>query len=86
VADAGLDVQTAADLPRWGHSRGRDLTLESRYDESVFSDLARRGHNVIRTGAWDGLMGRVMAIQCDEETGTLMGASDLRGEGSVAGI
>ncbi|HZQ37771.1 MAG TPA: gamma-glutamyltransferase [Dehalococcoidia bacterium] len=86
VVDGGYDVQTAVDLPRWGHNTGPDLTLESRYDEGVSAELERRGHRVRRTGAWDGLMGRVMAIQIDTESGARLGASDLRGEGSVAGF
>jgi gamma-glutamyltranspeptidase/glutathione hydrolase len=86
VVDGGFDVQTAVDLPRWGHNAGLDVTLESRYDEGVYAELERRGHRVRRTGAWDGLMGRVMAIQIDPESGVRMGASDLRGEGSVTGF
>ncbi len=86
VVDGGYDVQTAVDLPRWGHNAGLDVTLESRYDETVYAELERRGHRVRRTGAWDGLMGRVMAIQIDAESAARMGASDLRGEGSVAGF
>ncbi|MHB8578216.1 MAG: gamma-glutamyltransferase, partial [Dehalococcoidia bacterium] len=62
VLDAGYDVQAANDLPRWGHSGGLDLTLESRYDESVYVGLKQRGHHVRRAGAWDGLMGRVTLI------------------------
>ncbi|HLZ71179.1 MAG TPA: gamma-glutamyltransferase [Dehalococcoidia bacterium] len=86
VVDGGFDLQTAVDLPRWGHSAGLEVTLESRYDERVSAELEQRGHRVRQIGAWDGLMGRVTAIQIDAESGARLGASDLRGEGSVAGL
>jgi len=85
IVDAGYDVQTALDLPRWGHAEGRDITMESRYDEPVYAELERRGHRVRRTGAWDGLMGRATVIAIRELDGVRMGALDLRSEGQAAG-
>ena len=93
VVDAGLDVQTAADLPRWGHgdsfadAAGEDgLALESRIPEATAEALRALGHRIERTGAWDGRMGRVTAIAIDQESGVRAGASDLRGEGRAGGL
>lgn len=85
IVDGGYDVQTALDLPRWGHTGGLDVTIENRFDEAVDADLARRGHLVRRTDAWDGAMGRATVIQISEESGARLGALDLRSEGHAAG-
>jgi gamma-glutamyltranspeptidase/glutathione hydrolase len=93
IVDGGLDVQTAADLPRWGHgdsfadAAGDDgLALESRVPEATAAALRALGHRVERTGAWDGRMGRVTAITIDPDSGVRAGASDLRGEGRAGGL
>ncbi len=85
IVDAGCDVQTALDLPRWGHTAGFDVSMESRYDDGVYAELERRGHRVHRTGPWEGLMGRAAVISIDQKTGVRMGALDLRSEGAAAG-
>jgi gamma-glutamyltranspeptidase/glutathione hydrolase len=85
IVDGGYDVQTALDLPRWGHNSGLDVTIENRYDQAVDADLVRRGHIVRRTDAWDGAMGRATVIQISEQNGARMGALDLRSEGHAAG-
>lgn len=85
IVDAGYDVQSAIDLPRWGHRDGLEIVMESRYDESVFVELERRGHRIRRTGPWDGLMGRAAVISLNQDTGVRMGALDLRSEGAAAG-
>jgi gamma-glutamyltranspeptidase/glutathione hydrolase len=93
VVDAGLDVQTAADLPRWGHGDSfadaagdEGLALESRIPDASADALRALGHRVERTGAWDGRMGRVTAIAVDQVSGVRAGASDLRGEGRAGGL
>jgi gamma-glutamyltranspeptidase/glutathione hydrolase len=92
IIDGGYDVQTAADLPRWGHgdsfADGDDedgLALEGRVPESTADALRRLGHRIERAGSWDGRMGRVTAITVDAASGVRAGASDLRGEGRAAG-
>jgi gamma-glutamyltranspeptidase len=92
IIDGGYDVQTAADLPRWGHGDsfadggGADgLALESRVTEATADALRGLGHRIERAGSWDGRMGRVTAITVDAASGVRAGASDLRGEGRAAG-
>jgi gamma-glutamyltranspeptidase/glutathione hydrolase len=85
IIDAGFDIQTAIDLPRWGHTAGLDLTLEPRYEDSVAEELSRLGHHVRWTAPWDGALGRAAVIQRVNSSGVLMGATDLRGEGCALG-
>jgi len=82
--DAGFDVQTANDLPRWGHTSGRELQLEDRFDEATYAGLERRGHVVRRVAPWENTMGRACVIAIDEN-GVRQGSADLRSEGSAAG-
>jgi gamma-glutamyltranspeptidase/glutathione hydrolase len=91
--DGGYDIQTAIDLPRWGHGDafiedGRainGLALESRIPTDVAEELGRRGHEVRYLGAWETAMGRVTAIAIDPDTDARCGAVDLRGEGLAMG-
>ena len=60
------------------------LYLESRVEAEVFSELRRRGHEVVEAGPWS--LGRLCAVGRDHETGVLSAASDPRGaQGYAAG-
>jgi len=93
VIDGGYDIQTAVDLPRWGHGDAfiedghavNGLALESRIPAGVAAELERRGHQVRYLGAWEPAMGRVTAIALDPDTDARCGAADLRGEGQAMG-
>ena len=93
LIDAGYDVQTAIEQPRWTSWPGTDpstfdnpfeLRMESRVDESVRTDLAGRGHKVVEQDAWRG-GGSAQMIARDPETGLLIGGSDARVEGLALG-
>src|SRR5690606_31214953 len=55
LIDGGLDVQAAAEQPRWSvwpgtypHDLGHpfELRIEDRFGEETLADLARRGHRM----------------------------------------
>jgi gamma-glutamyltranspeptidase/glutathione hydrolase len=84
VIDWGLDLQTAADTPRWATVGEGGLVLESRFAPSVREELIARGHTVHLTAAWDGTLSRTQVIGEVASGGWAVG-SDLRGEGSALG-
>jgi gamma-glutamyltranspeptidase/glutathione hydrolase len=95
LVDANLDVQAAAELPRWSvwpgtypievDHRPFELRIEDRFGETTLADLANRGHRTVAGGPWT-QGGAVQLIARDPETGALAGGSDPRGEGMALGI
>ncbi len=60
------------------------LEIESRYPPDTLDALRAKGHKLIVEtdwAAWDYWWGSAQAIMVDQETGTLMGAADPRGDG-----
>jgi gamma-glutamyltranspeptidase/glutathione hydrolase len=81
LIDFGMDVQQAGESPRFRHS-GEEVLLESAFDSSVRSGLARKGHHVSGSvDAWGGYQG----ILIDPANNVLMGGSDLRKDGLAIG-
>ena len=92
--DYGLDVQAAADSPRWHHegssqSMGEDsaglppsglLRLESGVPEATRAALASMGHVI---GASDGGFGRYECVEYKPDAGQLVyaAASEMRADG-----
>lgn len=94
LIDAGLDVQQAAEQPRWQMGpatypaeRGEafSLTIEDRVGDKAIAELEEMGYPIKRAGAW-GAGGSVQAIARDPETGLLAGGSDPRAEGLAIGL
>jgi len=88
IVSFGMDPQSAVAAPRWVYGRtwGRassTLKLESRFGPDVFTDLARRGHEVERLADYDETAGHAGAIIRRPE-GVLEGGADPRSDGSVA--
>src|SRR5699024_5573512 len=63
LIDAGYDVQTAIEQPRWTSWPGTDpstidnpfeLRMEARFDESLRAELADRGHRVVQQADFGG--------------------------------
>lgn len=48
MLDGGMDAQAALDTPRWQWVGGMDIEVEPAFPESLASELAACGHNVIR--------------------------------------
>jgi len=93
LIDRGLDVQNAADQPRWMVSPGtypaelgvpHTLKVESRVGEDAINDLRARGHRVEVLGQW-GARGAVQVVARDPETGVIAAGSDGRSEGLAIG-
>ncbi len=93
LIDAGYDVQTAIEQPRWTSWPGTDpstidnpfeLRMEARFDESLRAELADRGHRVVQQADFGG-GGAAQIIARDPESGVMIGGSDARVEGMALG-
>jgi gamma-glutamyltranspeptidase / glutathione hydrolase len=93
IIDFGMDVQDAADAPRFYHSGSSTPTghpakgvgtvaLESGIGPEVRAALAAKGHKIVETR---GSFGGYQAIRIDTERGVLIGGSDPRKDGGAAG-
>jgi gamma-glutamyltranspeptidase / glutathione hydrolase len=92
MVDFGMELQEAIEAPRFsiGHfpssfyphtARPGVLRVESRIDERVRDELARRGHKVETRQPWS--EGFVLAVQADCARGVLCGGADPRGQLAV---
>jgi gamma-glutamyltranspeptidase / glutathione hydrolase len=91
----GHDLQAAIDAPMFhtAHfpssfaphaAETGSLYVESRVEGAVFSELRRRGHEVVEAGPWS--LGRLCAVGRDHNTGMLSAAANPRGgQGYAAG-
>ena len=93
LIDGGLPPQDAVESPRWHSFPGTDpatvnrpgeLRVEAGMPDDTIRDLTRMGHNVVQNslGAYHGV---VQLIVRDRQRGTLIGASDPRGDGQAVG-
>ena len=93
LIDGGLPPQDAVESPRWHSFPGTDpstinrpgeLRVEAGMPDDTIRDLTRMGHNVVQNplGAYHGV---VQLIARDRQRGTLVGASDPRGDGQAVG-
>ncbi len=96
VLDFGMTVAEAVEAPRWKdnhsptesnipHVCENELLLEGRFPPETVAGLESRGHSVRVLGPWDGVTGREMMIEVDQENGSLMGAADPRYDGYAVG-
>ena len=94
LIDAGLDVQAAAEAPRWSLWPGTDpenrpnpykLEIETRVPEDTRAELEGLGHRLELLGTW-GAGGAAQLIARDPKTGVLAGGSDPRVEGLALGF
>ncbi|RLM53422.1 gamma-glutamyltransferase family protein [Halobellus sp. Atlit-31R] len=80
VIDRGTTLQAALDEPRWRYRSDGTLAVEARFDESVVSELVRRGHDV-RIMSPEAFGGGQIARNDGQ---TLSGGTDPRKDGAVA--
>ncbi len=90
VVAYGMDAQSAVSAPRWllgrmWGSSSESLKLESRFEASMASELAERGHDVEVLQAFDESMGHAGCIVRYPD-GVLEGGADPRSDGTVAGF
>ncbi len=93
MIDHGLNVQQAAEMPRWHSFPGTDpanadnpldLRLEERIPATVREALAAKGHRVVTLGPWGASSG-VQLIAIDPRSGIRQGGSDPRVDGCALG-
>ena len=89
LLDHGMNVQAAAEAPRWRHFPGTDpagldkpqeLRVDDGFPEQLLEELTRRGHNVVTPPEVD-IPGSVQLIRLEQETGMRMGGTDPRCDG-----
>lgn len=85
----GHDLQQAISAPRWllGRTWGDmsvSLKLEGRTDPAVVAALRAAGHDVELVDDYSDLVGHAGAL-VREPGGTIVGATDPRSDGGVAG-
>ncbi|MCA9858854.1 MAG: gamma-glutamyltransferase [Thermomicrobiales bacterium] len=94
LLDAGLDVQEAAELPRWAVwpatypaelGNPVELRVEAQTDQATIDALAELGHTVNVVPAWSMISGAQL-IARDPERHVLVDGSDPRVEGMAEGI
>ncbi|TCJ17208.1 gamma-glutamyltransferase [Parasulfuritortus cantonensis] len=88
--DYGLPLDQVLDSPRWllGRTWGQSsdtLKLEGRFSDSVFADLAGRGHAVERVEDYAQMMGHAGALRRLPEGG-FEAASDPRSDGAAIAV
>jgi gamma-glutamyltranspeptidase/glutathione hydrolase len=81
----GMNVQEAIEQPRFRHTAGRGIAVESRVPEAVTDALAALGHDVSRIPEWSWLVGGMQGIYRDPDSGVLMGGADPRRDGYAVG-
>jgi oxamate amidohydrolase len=86
----GMPLQLSITAPRWllGRTWGAQTTtlkLESRFDHGLVQELRRLGHAIDLVSEFDSLMGHAGAV-VRHRNSMMEGASDPRGDGSVAGF
>jgi gamma-glutamyltranspeptidase/glutathione hydrolase len=89
ILDFGMDVQEAADTPRWSHHPGTDprsidapmtLRMEDGFPPEVRAGLEAKGHT-LAPFPYTGTPGAVQLIAIDPATGVRSGGGDRRSDG-----
>ncbi len=76
-----MNIQEAGEAARIKHNPSAGVAVESGIDATTVTELARRGHEIVRT---PGVFGGYQAIEVDWENGVLIGGTDPRKDGQVA--
>ena len=82
MIEFGMNVQDAGELARFRHTEGLEVALESGVSRETADELTRMGHQVNLSG---GGFGGYQAIEIDWKRGVLIGGTDPRKDGQVAG-
>ncbi|MBC8335073.1 MAG: gamma-glutamyltransferase [Anaerolineales bacterium] len=90
LVDAGLDPQTALDLPRFCievEETGGRVALEEGIPNESFVEMEKMGHPVYSVGGFErSLFGRGQVITRDPATGVLSAGSDPRADGCAMAV
>ncbi|GIK82869.1 MAG: gamma-glutamyltransferase [Alphaproteobacteria bacterium] len=83
LLDHGLDVQSAIDLPRFWWEGKRRVAVEDGFDEDVYRELARRGHEILRKPGHQGFGGAYIIRFAGD--GVIEAGAEPRQDGFAAG-
>lgn len=90
LRDAGLDPQSALDLPRFcldAETQGGGVAIEEGMPHAVRDALQTMGHPVYYVGGYErALFGRGQVILRDPQSGVLCGGSDPRADGCAGAL
>ncbi len=90
LKDAGLDPQSALDLPRFcldAESSGGRVDIEEGMPIATVNALREMGHPLNEVSGYErALFGRGQVITRDNESGVLCGGSDLRADGYAGSL
>ena len=84
LIDFGMDPQAALDSPRFNWLQGKEVALEPAIDDAVRAELAQRGHVLWPRGEPLHYVGGQVILR-DPDTGVLIGGTEPRNDGAVAG-
>ncbi|MFB4159350.1 gamma-glutamyltransferase family protein [Geomicrobium sp. JSM 1781026] len=84
TVDFNLNPQAALDAPRWRWRDGNTISVEKTFPTHLVHALQKRGHNIEISANSIGDFGRGQIIWRDSKTGTLIGGSESRTDGSVS--
>ncbi|MFB5676678.1 gamma-glutamyltransferase family protein [Paenibacillus terreus] len=84
LVDFGLNPQAALDAPRWQWIEGKTIEIEPSFPEHLAQSLMRKGHQIKRASGPGGF-GRGQIILRDQASGVLVGGTEWRTDGTVAG-
>jgi gamma-glutamyltranspeptidase/glutathione hydrolase len=85
LLDHEFSVQAAIEAPRFRLSGGLGVMVEDRIPDETLAELARRGHDLQRIGAWSMGVGGGQGILIDPATGIYNGGADPRRDGYALG-
>ena len=83
MVDFGMNVQEAIEAPRFRVLGGLEVAVEHGVPDEVLDDLTRRGHDVARSGGYEGFGGAQGIVRLPE--GVYMAGSDHRRDGCATG-
>jgi gamma-glutamyltranspeptidase/glutathione hydrolase len=84
TVDFGLNPQAALDAPRWQWKKDKLVDVENRFPHHLAQGLFEKGHH-INISLEPNEFGRGQIIWKDPESGVLVGGTESRTDGTVAG-
>ena len=86
ILDHNMNIQAAIEAPRVKTGLpGFSVDIESRIEQSVQTELEKRGHLLNQLGDWSPTVGGGQGIHINPENGSFMGGADPRRDGYVLG-
>jgi len=83
MVDFGMNIQEAIEAPRFRILEGRKVAIECGVPDGVLQSLRVRGHDVARSGGYEGFGGGQGIVRM---SGAYMGGSDHRRDGCAVGF